>query len=154
MQAIPEWHAPAPAQFHGEIVPLARPAVLRGIAGEWPLVKAALAGDDALVAMLGRRASRLPIDIVRTGPEHEGRFHYAEDERSFNFVRGRTDLATFLAALIEHKQQHAPFCPGRTGFAGGRCGAGLQRRPPHAASARTRARPAVDRQCRQGSNAQ
>jgi len=38
---IAEWLAPTPEQFGAEILPSAQPAVLRGIARDWPLVKAA-----------------------------------------------------------------------------------------------------------------
>ncbi len=94
-------------QFRGEVVPSARPAVLRGVAGNWPLVRAAGQGMHACAELLSRHATDLPVEILRAGPEEQGRFHYSADGKSLNFIRGRASLKVFLAALLE-EVRHSP----------------------------------------------
>jgi hypothetical protein len=99
MHPVPEHKTSSPQQFRSEIMPLAKPAVLRGIAAEWPLVAAAKQSTDRCMAMLAFRASEEHIALIRTDPENEGRFHYTPDGRALNFVRGRASLPGFLATL-------------------------------------------------------
>jgi Cupin-like domain len=108
MRQVPEFDAPSPEQFRSEIVPLARPAVLRGIAAEWPLVAAAKHSAERWMAMLSADADET-VEILRTDPENEGRFHYSPDGRSLNFVRGRASLPVFLAALVEQAASAKPY---------------------------------------------
>lgn len=105
MRPITEWRSPTPEQFRSDIFPLGEPAVLRGVAADWPLVRA---GKDWM-PLLSAHASSEPVDILRADPAEEGRFHYAADGQSLNFIRGRASLATFLAALREQASEQRPF---------------------------------------------
>lgn len=109
MRQIAECTAPTPAQFRSEIVAGGRPVVLRGAAAHWPLVAAAKDGAEQCIAMLAARASGEPATILRAEPEEAGRFHYAADGRSLNFIRGRASLAVFLAALAEQAGAERPY---------------------------------------------
>ena len=109
MRDVQVFDKPSPEEFRAGIASGDRPAVLRGIASEWPLVRTALEGDELCMSMLAERASGAPIDVIRTEPANEGRFHYTPDGRALNFVRGRTDLPTFLAALEEQAGNKQPF---------------------------------------------
>lgn len=97
MQIVAEFESPGPEQFRSEILPLGKPAVLRGIAGDWPLVRAAGAGN--VIERLREWATDQPVAIIRTGPENEGRFHYTADGRGLNFDRANAGLSELLAAL-------------------------------------------------------
>jgi hypothetical protein len=90
-------------------MPSARPVVLKGLAGDWPLVAAARESADHCAALLSHRASDHPIEILRAEPKEEGRFHYAADGRSLNFIRGHASLPLFLAALREQSIAERPF---------------------------------------------
>jgi Cupin-like domain len=116
MLQVSEFEAPSPEQFRGEIVPHAKPAVLRGIAADWPVVAAAKAGAEQWIAMLSSRASEQPVEIIRAGPAEEGRFHYTPDGRSLNFVHGRASLPLFLAALQEQAAQPSPYAMAAQGM--------------------------------------
>ena len=109
MREIQSWDEPSPAKFADSIAKQARPAALRGIAGDWPLVEAARLSADRCIAMMAQRATEAPIDIMRTDPSNEGRFHYTPDGRALNFVRGRTSLPVFLAALQEQEREDRPY---------------------------------------------
>jgi hypothetical protein len=106
---VPEREAPTPDEFRRTIVPSARPVVMKRVADDWPLVAAARAGADHCVALLSHHASDLPVEILRTEPKEEGRFHYAADGRSLNFIRGHASLPVFLTALREQAVAERPF---------------------------------------------
>lgn len=99
MHAVPEFDRPEPEQFRSEILPIGKPAVLRGIASDWPLVAAAKKGTDQVTAMLAERAGDQPIGMIRTDPANEGRFHYSPDGRALNFDRASGSLRELLSAL-------------------------------------------------------
>jgi hypothetical protein len=109
LRQVPEWHVPALEEFQAEILPIRRPAVLRGIARSWPLVVAALDDPHRSLAMLAAHATNDPIEILRADPEEQGRFHYRPDGRSLNFIRGEATLRAFLTALHEHESRHQPY---------------------------------------------
>lgn len=106
---IPERAAPTPDEFRTAIVPSAGPVVMRGVASHWPLVAAAKQGADRCAALLAQFASDHPVEILRADPDQEGRFHYAADGHSLNFIRGRAGLPAFLAALREQSTVGRPF---------------------------------------------
>lgn len=108
MRAMREWDRPTPAQFRDEILAAGAPAVLRGIARDWPLVIAARQDAQACMAMLAAHATEISVDILRAEPEEGGRFHYAPDGKSLNFVRGPAPLPAFLAALRELSARDRP----------------------------------------------
>jgi len=106
---IPQREAPTSDEFRSTIVPSARPVVMRRVADNWPLVAAAREGADRCAALLADHANDFPVDILRADPSEEGRFHYAADGRSLNFIRGRASLPVFLAALREQSVAERPF---------------------------------------------
>lgn len=73
---------------------LAEPAVLRGIAADWPLVRA----SDPL-AYLAAFDSGAPVSIVTAPRSAEGRLTYTSDLAALNFDRRNGTLATLFAQL-------------------------------------------------------
>ena len=106
---IPEWVAATPEQFRAEILPSGNPAVLRGIARDWPLVIAALKNTRDAMSLLEASANDQQVNVLRTEPAEEGRFHYGKDVSSFNFIRGQGNVADVLAALREQECSYRPF---------------------------------------------
>jgi mannose-6-phosphate isomerase-like protein (cupin superfamily) len=114
---VTELAEPAPIREFGpvgagefqEIRRLGRPAVFRGLASDWPAVKAARQGDLEIVSYLKKfpRGTR-PAAIVGP-PEIGGRFFYNDDLTALNFQRGTTDLAPFLDRLLRDREEPAPF---------------------------------------------
>jgi len=106
---IPERAATTPDQFRAEILPSGQPAVLRGIARDWPLVIAARRDAREAMALLETTAGAHLTGVLRTDPEEEGRFHYAKDSlSSFNFIRGQGNVAGILAGLREQENSYRP----------------------------------------------
>lgn len=109
MHQVQAYEKPTPAEFEDSIFACGRPAVLRGIAVDWPVVRAALQSPEHAIKSLSENATDTAIEVMRTDPENEGRFHYTSDNLRLNFVRGRTDLRTFLRALQEQASADRPF---------------------------------------------
>jgi hypothetical protein len=106
---IAEWAVPSPDRFRAEILPGEQPAVLRGIARDWPLVQAARHEAREAMALLEATASAHLSGVLRTEPKDEGRFHYARDSlSSFNFIRGEGNVAGILAGLREQENSYQP----------------------------------------------
>lgn len=109
MRQIAEWTYPTAEQFRTEIVPIGEPAVLRDVARDWPLVIAGKQNHHKCMDMLTAHATDAAVEILSADPKEEGRFHYARDERSLNFIRGRASLSIFLAALREQEEATRPY---------------------------------------------
>lgn len=100
---------PVGADEFQEIRGLGKPAVLRGLASDWPAVRTARQGDREIVTYLKRfRSAMRPAAIVGP-PEIDGRFFYNEDLTALNFQRGVTDLAPFLDRLLRDHDEPAPY---------------------------------------------
>ncbi|MDB5692413.1 MAG: peptidylprolyl isomerase [Alphaproteobacteria bacterium] len=96
--------------FLEEIRPSGQPAVLLGLAADWPAVKAAQRSDEDLVAYLKsfRRDDR-PVGAIVGEPEIEGRFFYRDDLQALNFTRGLSPLFPFLDRLLRDRGHAKPF---------------------------------------------
>jgi hypothetical protein len=109
LSPIAEWAAPSPDQFRAEILPGGQPAVLRGIARDWPLVEAARHDARDAMALLEAQANGNVTGVLRTEPEEEGRFHYSgTSQSSFNFIRGQGNVAEILAGLRDQEISYRP----------------------------------------------
>src|SRR4051812_32288373 len=108
MRAIQSRDRPTPAEIE-ETINSARPAVFRGISADWPLVRAARQSVKAWVTMLAGHSTESPVDIIRTSPENQGRFHYTADGLALNFDRARTDVSTLLQMLLEQAREEQPY---------------------------------------------
>lgn len=105
---IAEWQAPTAEQFRAEILARGRPAVLRGVAIDWPLVAAARQDTHRAMGMLAANATGTEAEVLRAEPEEEGRFHYRSDGRLLNFVRGRGNIPGIIADLREQENVERP----------------------------------------------
>src|SRR3546814_6739336 len=76
-----------------------RPAIVRGIAADWPAVAAARAGDEAIAAYLSARDNGNPLTVLVGPPETGGRYFYSDDMRGVNFRSEKMPMATLVAQL-------------------------------------------------------
>jgi hypothetical protein len=116
LRQIAEWTAPTPKQFRTEILPCGQPAVMRGIACDWPLVVAARQDAHKAMSLLEATASACLTDVLRADPAEGGRFHYAKDGRSLNFIRGQGNVAGLLQGLREQENSYRPFAMAAQGL--------------------------------------
>jgi hypothetical protein len=88
---------------------LGQPAILRGVAADWPAVQAAQRSDEELLAYLRQFGGDRPVAAIVGAPEIGGRFFYSEDYRSLNFQRGMSTLDAFLDRLRRDRENPRPY---------------------------------------------
>ena len=96
---IREWTGVDADRFREEIRPRGEPAVLRGVAADWPAVRAALGSTAEVLARLKAAASTTPAPMFEAGAETGGRFFYNPRLDGFNFERSRAPLHDILDRL-------------------------------------------------------
>jgi hypothetical protein len=79
------------------------------VAGDWSLVIAAREGAHEAMSLLEASASASLATVLRADPALEGRFHYANDDYSMNFIRGQGNVAGILAGLREQENSYRPY---------------------------------------------
>lgn len=100
MKPILAYHGVDRARFETEIVPAGRPAVLRGLVADWPIVQAARTSDEALADYLRGFDSGKPVRTFVGAPEMGGRFGYSPDLKGFNHDQTTMPLAALLERLL------------------------------------------------------
>jgi hypothetical protein len=86
-----------------------QPAVLRGLAAQWPAVAAANRSDDELIAYLRGFPSTHAVPHIVGAPEIQGRFLYTDDLTDLNFKRGMSPLDPFLDWLLRQRDNARPY---------------------------------------------
>jgi hypothetical protein len=102
---IREWHDVDQRTFREEIATRYAPAVLRGVARDWPAVRAALTSPAALCAYLAGFDSGSPVDAILMKPQARGRISYNDAMDGFNFAHNRLPVS----AIIEQLSRYALF---------------------------------------------
>jgi len=83
------------------------PAVLRGVAADWPLVQAAARSDDAACDYLLGFDQGASAEAFVGPPAIQGRFFYSDDMRGFNFERRKGRFADLLRYVLGLKGKEA-----------------------------------------------
>jgi hypothetical protein len=109
LRPIAEYSGVNKVEFRENIRPLGQPAVLRGVAAEWPAVVAAQRSDEDLIAYLQRFGVGRPVAAIVGAPEIEGRFFYTDDFRALNFQRGMSTLDSFLDRMLRDRENPRPY---------------------------------------------
>jgi oxalate decarboxylase/phosphoglucose isomerase-like protein (cupin superfamily) len=107
-QPIREYTGVDAGLLHGEILPSARPAVLRGLVAGWPAVAHARASPEAICRYLLACDSGAPVDALLLPAAEKGRLFYAPDMNGFNFARRRLPLAQVIEQLARYSQFAEP----------------------------------------------
>ncbi|MEG3180251.1 cupin-like domain-containing protein [Sphingomonas sp. LT1P40] len=77
-----------------------RPAVIRGIAADWPAVAAARDGDEAIAGYLAARDNGRPVTVLVAPPEVGGRYFYSDDMRGLNFRSEKMPMRALVERLL------------------------------------------------------
>ena len=96
-QVIQEWENPNREVFREEIQPIGRPAILRGLVSQWPVVQQR--SVDAWRDYLGGFSKEEPVECFTGDPSMAGFFSFSDDLRQFNFDRRKKTLREILAQL-------------------------------------------------------
>jgi hypothetical protein len=87
---------------YADLLETQAPVVLKGVARDWPLVRAGLESARTAMAYLGRFDAGRPVTGYTGAPEIGGRFHYDEAATGMNFEAARVPLSEFLAQVEAH----------------------------------------------------
>ncbi|MES1199132.1 MAG: cupin-like domain-containing protein [Pseudomonadota bacterium] len=98
---IIEGVAPSRIPFD-ELMQAGRPAILKGVARDWPLVRQGLAGPEAAMGYLKSFYRGKAVVGYRGRPEIKGRFAYNEALNGFNFETERVALDDYLDRILAH----------------------------------------------------
>jgi len=79
-----------------------RPAILKGVARDWPLVRKGLESAQAAIDYLKSFDSGVPAVGFTGDPAIGGRFFYDESATRLNFAAARVGLSVFLDTIAEH----------------------------------------------------
>jgi len=94
------------ARFEREILPAARPMVLRGLAADWPAVRAAQ--EPGGIASYLRRLGDAPCDLIVGPPDIAGRIFYNADMSGLSFRKEPGSLATLIDRIEAAASLEAP----------------------------------------------
>jgi hypothetical protein len=97
-----EWERVDASQFHKEIAPLNQPAVIKGLARDWPAVRAARESSETFAEYLRTFDTNEQIEAFFGAPEISGRFFYSEDLGGFNFEKKKLPMGDLLDLLLRH----------------------------------------------------
>ncbi|WBO21862.1 cupin-like domain-containing protein [Sphingomonas abietis] len=107
MRAIREIEGVDRDRFAREILPSGRPAVLRGLAAEWPAVRAA-ARPGGVAGYLAAFGAGSACEMIVGPPAIEGRLFYDADMTGLNFTREPGSLGQLLSRLADAALASAP----------------------------------------------
>lgn len=96
---IAEWRDVDAETFRNEIVPAGKPAVLRGLAADWPAVAAGRTAHG-LASYLKGYAAGGPVEVLAGPPSIKGHLFYRDDMSGLNFDRSRQTLPAVIDALL------------------------------------------------------
>ncbi len=97
-----------PDSLSDDILNSKEPLVLRGLAADWPLVKAAVQSSAEAEAYILEFDSGQPLTAYRGGPEIDGRIFYNADLSGFNFERIRLPLPELFENLRQYSSEAQP----------------------------------------------
>jgi hypothetical protein len=82
-----------------ELLEAGQPAILKGLARDWPLVRSGLESAQSAIAYLRRFGGPKPITVFVGHPDIAGRFFYNDDLTGFNFKALKAPLGDTLDRL-------------------------------------------------------
>jgi hypothetical protein len=82
-----------------ELLEAGQPAILKGLARHWPLVRSGLESSASAIAYLKRFCGPMPITVFIGRPEISGRFFYNDEITGFNYKAAKGPLAETLDRL-------------------------------------------------------
>jgi hypothetical protein len=91
-----------------EMLRATQPYVVRGLAADWPLVRAGRASAQAADAYLRGFYRDATVNAMLGPPDIQGRFFYNDDITGFNFHNVRARLDQVLDELAAHRERPDP----------------------------------------------
>ena len=129
-QRAPELSASDPGRV-AEALKSGRPAVIRGVASDWPFVREAARSDEAAVAYLDRFYNGVPINTVVAPPSERGRLFYEADSKQLNYQEAPQQLSNVLKGLLKQKGSDEPLGIALQAISAAECLPGIEEDNPN-----------------------
>jgi hypothetical protein len=97
-----------PHALPDSVLKATQPVVLRGLAAQWPIVRAGLDSQQAAAAYLRRFYRDATVVALLGAPDIDGRFFYNADLSGFNFRSVKLKLDTVLDEIERHRADDKP----------------------------------------------
>jgi hypothetical protein len=107
MPAVVECEAACASALDEKLKGARTPFVIRGLASDWPLVKAGLRSARDARAYLLERAYDVPFTVSMGAPGHDGRFFY-DAAMDMNFRTGHGKLPDIFSGLDANEDRDEP----------------------------------------------
>jgi hypothetical protein len=108
VKEVAEWRDVSAERFRQEILPAGQPAILRGLVGEWPAVRAGRASPAAMADYLRGFATGANVNLMTGDPSIGGRFFYNADLTGVNYQTSAAPFGGVLTRLVELLDASAP----------------------------------------------
>ncbi len=105
---IAEWHDVDERRFRAEVTAEYRPAILRGLVRDWPVVAKSRESTGAFIDYLRSLDNGRPVDALRTPPSAGGRIFYNDDMSGFNFTREKMSISAVLERIAKNARMERP----------------------------------------------
>ena len=94
------------ARFEAEILPAARPVVMKNLVGDWPAVARARESSESVAAYLkAMDTSGQPAHVGLLPPQYNGRFFYKPDMDGYNFFSDRRSVSAVIDWLVANRER-------------------------------------------------
>lgn len=109
MHALPQtaqWHNVDLATIKNEIAPLGRPAILKGLLSDWPVVQHAKNSVYALCDYLTKNNANKPVRFIHSKGQN-GRLFYNEDMSGVNFKSAQGNFNDAVSTILSCSEQES-----------------------------------------------
>ena len=104
----PEFRDVTAETFRTDILPTARPAILRGLVADWPAVQAGRDSPEALADHIRGFDNGTPVRFTEGAPSIQGRFFYNDDLSGVNFEQREGTVGSVLDRLLTLQEDADP----------------------------------------------
>ena len=103
-----EWREVDQKTLREAIIGRDRPAVMKGLVKDWPIVRAAAQSPQALLEYVRERDLSRPIRVSLGQPDIKGFFFYRDDLSGLNFEHAQRQFHATLASIVASATQPNP----------------------------------------------
>jgi len=90
-----------PDVFASEIIPAARPVLMKGLVSRWPAVGLGLTSESAIAGYIKAMDTKQPTTVLEANSTIQGRFAYGPDMYDFNFNSRSKSISEGIDRLLE-----------------------------------------------------
>ena len=106
--AVAARHDVTPRIFAEEILPHARPVLLKGLVASWPAVASGRESPQAIASYIKSMDTGTPTTVLEAAPAVKGLFTYGADMHDFNFNKRSKSISAGIDQLLTLLERETP----------------------------------------------